>query len=123
MFPANGDAAIDTKGSEDAPVALWHWAEGVGDLAEKVESLVAGGLGTLQSAEGTSGLMARSSADGDRWQVVFGRPLAGKGNGSLPKLEPGARSKIGFAVWTGANQERAGIKSVTLEWTELEVEA
>jgi hypothetical protein len=30
---------------------------------------------------------------------------------------------VGFAVWQGANQERGGLKAVTLDWEPLEIEA
>ncbi len=118
MFPSNGDAQLETKGCEGAPVEIWRWAEG---MPEVVEDLLATGLGTLRPADGGSGLWARSGAKGSRWQVVFGRPLACEQD-TPPRLAPGASTLMAFAVWTGANQERAGIKSYSQRWLDLALE-
>jgi hypothetical protein len=45
--------------------------------------------------------------------LVISRRLSGKGAGLL--LAPGAKGKVAFAVWQGA-EERGGLKAVTLEW-------
>lgn len=118
MFPSGGDAQLDTKGSEEAPVEIWRWAEG---MPEAVEDLLATGLGTLRPADGGSGLWARSGPKGSRWRVVFGRPLASEQNTAL-RLVPGESTLLAFAVWTGANQERAGIKSYSQRWLDLALE-
>ena len=55
------------------------------------------------------------------WSVVLQRNLAGSGEAA--NLAPGVQTKIGFAVWDGGNQERAGIKAVSADWTEFELEA
>jgi DMSO reductase family type II enzyme heme b subunit len=57
-----------------------------------------------------------------RWQVVISRPFRERGDGEVA-LRPGQTTSVGFAVWQGSNQERAGIKSATLEWQPLEIEA
>jgi steroid C-25 hydroxylase gamma subunit len=118
MFPSAGDPELDTKGSEEAPVKIWRWAEG---MPEVVEDLHAAGLGTLQTADSDAGLWARSGADGAHWQVVFGRPL-GTDQKLAPRLEPGGSTRLAFAVWTGGNQERAGIKSYSQRWLDLALE-
>jgi DMSO reductase family type II enzyme heme b subunit len=41
----------------------------------------------------------------------------------VAQLSPGQRAKVAFGVWQGSNAERAGLKAVTLEWQELEIEA
>lgn len=118
MFPSGGDPKLESKGSEEAPVEIWRWAEG---MPEIVEDLHAAGLGTLQTAAADGGLWARSGADGARWQVVFGRALATEQD-VAPRLEPGAGTRVAFAVWAGGNQERAGIKSYSQRWLELALE-
>ncbi len=119
MFPSSDDAQLDTKGSEEAPVEIWRWAEG---MPETVEDLLATGLSTLRPANGDGAdLVARSGSDGARWQVVFGRPLATEPE-AAPKLAPGAGARLAFAVWAGANQERAGIKSYSQRWIDLALE-
>ncbi len=115
MFPFNGEASLQ-HGSEEAPVSVWRWAAG---LPETVESLVATGVGTLRPADGPGGLWARSHTEGTGWQVVFGRPLA---DGDAPTFAPGASTSVGFAVWVGANQERAGLKASSPQWTQLTLE-
>jgi DMSO reductase family type II enzyme heme b subunit len=118
MLPSAADAQLDTKGSEESPVEIWRWAEG---MPEVVEDLLATGLGTLRPADGGSGLWARSDSNGSRWQVVFGRPLASEQD-TAPRLAPGESTLLAFAVWTGANQERAGIKSYSQRWLNLALE-
>ncbi len=119
MFPSSDDAQLDTKGSEEAPVEIWRWAEG---MPETVEDLLATGLSTLRPANGDGAdLVARSGSDGARWQVVFGRPLATEPE-AAPSLAPGEATRLAFAVWAGANQERAGIKSYSQRWIDLALE-
>lgn len=118
MFPSGEDAQLDTKGSEQAPVEIWRWAEG---MPEVVEDLLASGLGTLRPVAGGVDLQARSGADGPRWQVVFARPLISEQDSAL-RLAPGEGTRVAFAVWTGANQERAGIKSYSQRWIDLALE-
>jgi DMSO reductase family type II enzyme heme b subunit len=116
MFPSNGEAELQ-HGSEEAPVSVWRWAAGTPDT---VENLTATGIGTLRPADGPGGLWARSHAEGTRWQVVFGRPLAGDGT---PAFAPGTSISVGFAVWVGANQERAGLKASSQQWSEVMLDA
>ncbi len=119
MFPSSDDVELDTKGSEEAPVEIWRWAEG---MPETVEDLLAGGLGTLRPANGDgTDLTARSGSDGARWHVVFGRPLAAEPE-AAPKLAPGAATRLALAVWAGGNQERGGIKSYSQRWIDLALE-
>ena len=120
MFPSGEGAELDTKGSDEAPVGIWRWAEG---MPEAVEDLLATGLGTLRPANGDGGddLRARSGADGSRWQVVFGRSLASERD-ATPQLAPGETIRVAFAVWAGANQERGGIKSYSQRWVDLALE-
>ena len=57
----------------------------------------------------------------NEWQVVFTRVL-GHGAGVAPLLA-GKKTGIGFALWRGANDERAGIKAFSIDWTELALDA
>jgi DMSO reductase family type II enzyme heme b subunit len=119
MFPSGDAAELDTKGSEEAPVEIWRWAEGT---PETVEDLRAGGLGTLSPVNGDgASLVASSGSEGARRQVVFVRPLAAEPE-VAPSLEPGAATRLAFAVWAGGNQERAGIKSYSQRWIDLALE-
>lgn len=119
MFPSGDDAELDTKGSEEAPVEIWRWAEG---MPETVEDLLAAGLGTLRPAGGDGAdLVARSASDGSRRQVVFARPLTAEPE-VAPKLAPGGAARLALAAWSGGHQERAGIKSYSQRWVDLALE-
>ncbi len=48
---------------------------------------------------------------------MFTRTLAGEGESA--SLVPGSNTQIGIAVWNGTNEERAGIKAVSGDWTAL----
>jgi DMSO reductase family type II enzyme heme b subunit len=117
LFPLRSDALILTMGDVDKPVNAWYWRS---DLEEAL-SVTATGLGSSVRNSGSSVTAAASYRD-DRWQVVISRPFRARGDGEVA-LRPRQTTKVGFAVWQGSNQERAGIKSVTSVWQPLEIEA
>lgn len=104
MFPANGDAQLETMGTPEHPVDLWYWRS---DLDGESDSLRATGVGTVERT-GANGLSAQSKYEEGRWSVVLRRTAA-------PDSE-----KIALAVWDGAAGERAGLKSVSRGWHPLE---
>jgi DMSO reductase family type II enzyme heme b subunit len=86
---------------------------------EDAQNLIARGAG---SAEQTPKSFSQARArwlDG-RWEVVLARPLQANGEGV--RLAAGKAAKVAFAVWEGSSQERAGIKSFSKRWQELEIE-
>ena len=105
---------ITSMGTPKAPIHLLHW------MARKnaLRAVVAQGIGS--SMEGAD--VAQSVKAGwtqGRWSVVFTRSLiAGK---QAVSLVPGTQSQIGFAVWDGSNEERAGIKAVSADWTDFQI--
>lgn len=113
QFPVNGLATtLPFMGDVEHPVNVWHWrADG------RTQNLVAKGFGTatLVPYPGLKGTAVRT--DGG-WAVVLARPLRVKadegasltGRGTMP---------IAFAAWDGENQERDGLKAVTMEWWQL----
>lgn len=106
LTPASGDAPARTMGSADAPVQLWLWQDGLA----YVRNLDGVGPGAFSNhADDGSGATAQAANAGGRWQVAFSTPLA-----SLQ-----ANGQVGFAVWNGANEERAGLGAVS-EWVALE---
>ena len=118
LFPLNGDAPLESMGSADAPVNAWYWRATMAD-EDDAQNLIARGAGTAeQTAKSFSQARARW-LDG-RWEVVFSRPLQTDGEGV--RLSPGKAAKVAFAVWEGSSQERAGIKSFSKRWQELEIE-
>ncbi len=118
LFPLNGDAPLQTMGSEQAPVNGWFWrasfAEG------EAQNIVARGLGTVEETQ-KSYVQARARWQDGRWQLVFARPLATDGAEGV-QLAAKKPTKVAFAVWDGASQERAGLKSFSKQWRELAIE-
>ncbi|MGI9373379.1 MAG: ethylbenzene dehydrogenase-related protein [Hyphomicrobiales bacterium] len=113
-FPIADVPDITSMGTPKAPIHLLHW------MARKnaLRAVVAQGIGS--SMEGAD--VAQSVKAGwtqGRWSVVFTRSLiAGK---QAVSLVPGTQSQIGFAVWDGSNEERAGIKAVSADWTDFQI--
>lgn len=113
QFPVNGKAATTPfMGDPVNAVNVWHWrADGL------TENLLAKGFGT-STVVPFAGLKSASVRTDSGWAVVLTRSLKVKpdegvnlqGRGSIP---------IAFAAWDGANQERDGLKAVTLEWWQL----
>jgi DMSO reductase family type II enzyme heme b subunit len=120
LFPLKGDAPLATMGSESQPVNAWFWRA---DLGEAAENLTAAGLGTVERA-GNGQIATASRWEDGTWRVVLARPLAVGGQTEhAARLEPGQRAKVAFAVWDGGLEERAGLKSFSQTWLELELEA
>ena len=115
-LPVRDVAPLILMGSADAPIHILRWqADRPG-----VRSLLATGIG--RSAPGpTVESTAQAEADRNRWQVVVTRALGG--GGDVAPIEAGKPTRIGFALWRGANSERAGIKAFSIDWTELVPEA
>lgn len=103
LFPANGkDAEISTMGSPEKPVTTWYWRAG----AEAPFAGTATGIGTVAREERHS-VKASGEWLAGQWQVVLSGPAPG--------------TRVAVAVWSGAADERAGIKSHTPSWTDLRV--
>lgn len=117
LFPVKDDAPLLSMGSPDQPVNAWLWRA---DL-ESPFSVTAQGIGTTVRAS-DPGLAARGTYGRGGWAVVISRGLSAATPG-VAQLSPGHRAKVAFGVWQGSNAERAGLKAVTLEWQELEIEA
>jgi len=115
LFPVRGDAQLQTMGSPEQPVNAWYWRA---DL-EAPLAITATGLGTTVRSKNGS-LSAAGSYEAGGWQVVISRPFAARGDGVVV-LAPGQAGKVGFAVWQGSNQERAGIKATSADWQPLEI--
>lgn len=113
QFPVNGKASTTPfMGDPVNAVNVWHWrADG------HTENLVAKGFGTSTLVP-FAGLKAAAVRTDSGWAVVLTRSLKVKpdegaslpGKGTMP---------VAFAAWDGDNQERDGLKAVTLEWWQL----
>lgn len=114
--PVRDVAPLILMGSADAPIHILRWQAD----RQGVRSLLATGIG--RSAPGpVVESTALAEADGNRRQLVVTRALGG--DGDVAPIEPGKPTRIGFALWRGANGERAGIKAFSIDWTELALEA
>lgn len=113
QFPMNGKAATTPfMGDANNAVNVWHWrADGL------TENLFAKGYGTSMPAP-FDGLRSNSMRTDDGWAVVFMRPLQAKPDEGA-NLAGKKATPIAFAAWDGDNQERDGLKAVTLEWLQL----
>lgn len=119
LFPVVPDAPLIGMGAEGKPVNAWLWRADW----EQPKNVVAEGMGTTERREDPA-LLSKAKHQRGRWEVVISRSLDGKDSpAGTVSLEPGATSKVAFAIWQGSNQERAGIKAFSPAWQELEIEA
>ncbi len=102
-FSTSGEETdLNTMGCPGNPISAWHWRAGT----EAPFSITASGIGTTERSADHQ-LQARSRWSEGQWQVVFAGPLKSlsfSGAGGIP---------VAFAVWCGANSERAGLKAHT----------
>lgn len=119
MFPMVPDAPLIGMGTTGKAVNAWFWRADW----ERPQNLATEGMGTSQRREDPA-LASQARHTRGRWDLVLSRSLDMKGAPpGTAVLAPGATAKVAFAVWQGANQERAGIKAFSLDWQELQVEA
>lgn len=115
-LPVRNNPVFTLMGSKEAPIHYLRWRAG----KEGVLSQIATGIG-LAAPGPELKRSAQAEADGTTWHVVIARAL-GTGKDIAP-LEPGKKTGIGFALWRGANEERAGLKAFSIDWTALELDA
>lgn len=113
QFPVNGKASTTPfMGDPKGTVNIWQWR-----ADDRTENLLAQGFGTATRVP-FEGLKSAAVRTDSGWAVVLARSLHVKpdeganlpGKGTMP---------VAFAVWDGENQERDGLKAVTLEWWQL----
>lgn len=69
------------------------------------------GLGTVQRSAPPEGTTIDAQWHDGQWRVAF----------DIPRWSAlAARRQIAIAIWAGASQERAGLKSVSTDWLALE---
>jgi DMSO reductase family type II enzyme heme b subunit len=101
--PEVKDAPWISMGTPEMPLegALWR-AD-----AQALSRVQAQGMGTVQRQPAPPDWQAESVYANGHWQVAFTLP----GFSSLLK-----NRQLAFAIWQGAQRERAGLKSVTPGW-------
>jgi selenate/chlorate reductase subunit gamma len=113
QFPVNGNAnTTPFMGDAKRPVNVWHWrADG------RTENIVAHGFGSATRVP-TQALASSSKRLSDGWDVVLERTVSAKADDGVA-LKGRKTIPIAFAAWDGDNQERDGLKAVTLQWWKL----
>lgn len=106
LFPMTGAPPLNRMGSPGEGIQAWYWRAN----HPFGECLAFHGFATETVQPAPPILTSAQWADG-RWSVVIGAPMA---------TFPGS-DRIGFAVWEGGNQERAGLHSHTPDWEELSI--
>lgn len=107
LAPLAPDAPWITMGAPDKPVEGFLWKAD----REQPFLIRADGLGTVVRSAPPQGTRVDATWNDGHWQVVF----------EIPEWAAlAAQRQIAIAVWAGAQQERAGLKSVSPGWLTLE---
>lgn len=115
-LPVSGKPVLALMGDAKAPIHFLRWSA----KKEGFQSIIATGIGSSRKAPKIKGT-AQAHAEGDTWSIVISRAL---GTGAeIAPLASGKKTQIGFAVWRGANDERAGIKAFSIDWADLALDA
>lgn len=115
-LPVKAAAVLMLMGSPEAPIHYLRWRAN----KEALQSQLATGIGKSVAGPPIKTTL-QASADGTHWSLVISRPLAA--GPELPHLKPGAKERIGFALWRGSNDERGGIKAFSIDWTAMVLDA
>jgi DMSO reductase family type II enzyme heme b subunit len=115
-LPVRGSPVLALMGSDEAPIHYLRWSAS----KEGLRSVLATGIGTSRPGPEVHAHAAALSMH-DQWQIVIHRPLHAEHPGA--GLKAGGKTRIGFAVWHGGNDERAGIKAFSIDWTDMALEA
>ncbi len=118
-LPVSGDPVLGLMGAPDAPIHLLRW-QTHHDGGELIRSILAEGIGSTRPGPEIKRRVGVRRHDG-LIDIVIARTL-GQGAGAAPLLA-GKTTKIGFAVWDGGNEERAGIKAFSGDWIDLALDA
>ena len=95
-------------------VNIWYWNA----AKNGAENMAADGFGTATRLP-TQDVRANGRHAGGEWTVVFFRPYRSTEKSAIRLSPKGGRYPVAFAVWEGSNQERDGLKAVTMVWQNL----
>ena len=111
-LPVRNNPVLALMGSKDAPIHYLRWSAD----KKEVNSMIATGIGqSLPGPELKRSVQAQMQ--GSTWHIVIARALSG--SKEVAQLAAGKKTAVGFALWRGSNEERAGIKAFSIDWTEL----
>lgn len=115
QFPLNGKSStLPFMGGGGQLANIWYWNA----AKNSAQNLVADGFGTLTRLP-TQDVRANGRHASGEWTVVFFRPYRSAEEAAVKLPPKGGRSPVAFAVWEGSNQERDGLKAVTMVWQNL----
>lgn len=115
MFPFVKNAPV-IMGSEHQWVNMWLWrADDFGPF-----SVTAAGIGTTQRVRDNM-LNVKARYHNGSWRVVFVRDMQPHETRDNVPLKAGMQWQVAVALWQGSYQERAGLKSFSPGWAELDI--
>jgi len=117
LLPSAPDAPLITMGAPGLPVNAWYWRADEDGAGREV---VAEGLGTTRTVDREQVRGHGEWKDG-RWRVVIARALRVEAGAPVAQLRAGERTGFGVAIWEGSHGERAGIKSFSVNWLDLQL--
>lgn len=115
-LPVSNNPVLALMGGKNAPIHMLRWIAG----KDEVQSILTRGIGTSEPGP-ILDYSVQAVQDGQIRHVVITRPLGVTKD--VAPLEAGKKTGVGFAVWRGANEERAGLKAFSMDWTELVLDA
>jgi len=115
MLPLTKNSVFLTMGSMSDPVELWRWKAD----QETPQQIKAEGVGTTENIQDDAMQSQAVWKDG-RWYVVMQRDMVTPSDNSANFI-PGEQQRCSLALWAGHNQERGGIKSISMRWIPLDV--
>lgn len=104
--PEVSEAPWVTMGAARMAVNGWLWRPDKPGLLQ----VRAEGLGTMERSSAPAGAVATADWNGGQWRVAFAIP-------EWPAFA--THRRLALAIWRGADQERAGLKSVSPGWVEV----
>jgi len=114
-LPVRTVPALHSMGSPEEPIHFLQWMA----RRNTIRSVLAEGIGSSRAAASVAEAV-RSGWSAGTWTVVFSRAIAA--SAELSSLAADTMTNIGFAVWNGGNEERAGIKAVSTDWMDLRLD-
>lgn len=107
-----------SMGVPGSGINIWYWRANENDRGRH---LVAEGYGTSRTLD-QERVKVRGAWRNGRWRVVIARSLQVTSAHTVAQLEAGQSARFGIVVWEGGRAERAGLKSFSGDWIDLELQ-
>ncbi len=113
-FPLTPNSPLMTMGMPGAPLAIWFWrADSTGGGFQ----VRAEGPGTTRIVD-TAQVRTQAHWQDGEWHVVIARAFDSAEADTI-RLRAGQPMRFGIAVWEGGQQERGGLKAISMDWQPL----